>query len=75
VLPLLYLHGLSSGDFGPALEQFLGSGAGLSASTITRLTSQWQDEAADKSPSVVEFRGAGTTVLGVSLTLLGWAIA
>lgn len=29
-----------------ALEQFLGSGAGLSASTTTRLTSQWQDEAA-----------------------------
>jgi transposase-like protein len=46
VLPLLYLHGLSSGDFGPALEQFLGSGAGLSTSTITRLTAQWQDEAA-----------------------------
>jgi transposase-like protein len=44
VLPLLYLHGLSSGDFGPALEQFLGSGAGLSAATITRLTTQWQDE-------------------------------
>jgi len=46
VLPLLYLHGLSTSDFGPALEQFLGSGAGLSASTITRLTAQWQDEAA-----------------------------
>ena len=45
VLPLLYLHGLSSGDFGPALEQFLGSGAGLSAASITRLTAQWQDEA------------------------------
>ena len=45
VLPLLYLHGLSTSDFGPALEQFLGSGAGLSASTITRLTAQWQDEA------------------------------
>ncbi len=45
VLPLLYLHGLSSGDFGPALTQFLGSGAGLSAATITRLTGQWQDEA------------------------------
>ena len=45
VLPLLYLHGLSSGDFGPALEQFLGSAAGLSASTITQLTTQWQDEA------------------------------
>ena len=45
VLPLLYLHGLSSGDFAPALEQFLGTGAGLSASAITRLTCQWQDEA------------------------------
>jgi putative transposase len=45
VLPLLYLHGLSSGDFVPALEQFCGSTAGLSASTITRLTAQWQDDA------------------------------
>ena len=46
MLPLLYLHGLSSSDFGPALEQFLGSAAGLSAATITRLTAQWQDDAA-----------------------------
>ncbi|MCZ3387377.1 MAG: IS256 family transposase [Actinomycetia bacterium] len=45
VLPLLYLHGLSTSDFRPALEQFLGSDAGLSATTITRLTAQWQDEA------------------------------
>jgi len=45
VLPLLYLHGLSTSDFGPALEQFLGTGAGLSAASITRLTSQWEDEA------------------------------
>jgi len=45
VLPLLYLHGLSTGDFVPALEQFLGSAAGLSATTVTRLTAQWQDEA------------------------------
>src|SRR3954469_19863864 len=44
VLPLLYLHGLSSGDFVPALEQFLGTGAGLSHATVTRLTAQWQDE-------------------------------
>ncbi|MEU0971385.1 IS256 family transposase [Streptomyces sp. NPDC005917] len=42
VLPLLYLHGLSSGDFVPALEQFLGSAAGLSPATVTRLTQQWQ---------------------------------
>ena len=38
VLPLLYLHGLSSGDFVPALGQFLGSAAGLSPAVITRLT-------------------------------------
>jgi len=44
VLPLLYLHGLSSGDFVPALEEFFGTEAGLSAATITRLTERWQTE-------------------------------
>jgi transposase-like protein len=44
VLPLLYLHGLSSSDFVPALEELLGSAAGLSASVITRLCAQWQAE-------------------------------
>jgi putative transposase len=45
VLPLLYLHGLSTSDFAPALEQFLGTAHGLSAATITRLTEQWQHDA------------------------------
>ena len=45
VLPLMYLHGMSSKDFAPALEEFFGSSAGLSASVVTRLTTQWQDEA------------------------------
>ena len=44
VLPLLYLHGLSSGDFVPALGQFLGSSAGLSSSVITKLTETWKAE-------------------------------
>jgi transposase-like protein len=44
VLPLLYLHGLSSGDFVPALGQFLGSAAGLPAAVITRLTETWKAE-------------------------------
>src|SRR5512142_1143825 len=44
VLPLLCLHGLSSKDFVPALEEFFGSKAGLSASVITRLTASWQEE-------------------------------
>jgi putative transposase len=44
LLPLLYLHGLSSLDFVPALERFFGAAAGLSASVITRLAAQWQAE-------------------------------
>ncbi len=44
VLPLMYLHGMSSGDFVPALEGFFGSAAGLSSSVITRLTKQWSAE-------------------------------
>ncbi len=44
VLPILYLRGLSTGDFGPALSSFFGSDAGLSASSISRLTETWQVE-------------------------------
>jgi hypothetical protein len=44
VLPLRYLHGLSSMDFVPALEGFFGAAAGLSASVVTRLAAQWQAE-------------------------------
>lgn len=44
VLPLMYLHGMSSRDFAPALEGFFGSAAGLSSSVIIKLTRRWQDE-------------------------------
>ena len=44
VLPLLYLHGLSTKDFSPALAEFFGSEAGLSAPVITRLASSWSGE-------------------------------
>lgn len=45
VLPILYLRGLSTGDFRPALESLLGEdAAGLSATNIARLTSQWETE-------------------------------
>ena len=44
VLPVLYLRGLSTGDFAPALAQFFGSDAGLSATSITRLVETWGDE-------------------------------
>ncbi len=47
VLPVLYLRGLSTGDFAPALAGFLGSDAGLSPSTNSPLSEAWQAEHAD----------------------------
>jgi len=45
VLPILYLRGLSTGDFREALPVLLGKDAsGLSPTTITRLTAEWQKE-------------------------------
>ena len=45
VLPVLYLRGLSTGDFRPALRSLLGEdAAGLSATNISRLTSEWEEE-------------------------------
>jgi transposase-like protein len=44
-LPILYLRGLSTGDFTEALGMLLGPGAaGFSASTIVRLLKVWQDD-------------------------------
>jgi putative transposase len=45
VLPWLYLKGISTGDFGEALSALLGPQAkGLSAATVSRLKSKWQQE-------------------------------
>ncbi len=45
VLPLLYLHGLSTGDFRAVLPVLLGEdAAGLSPAAITRLTQAWAAE-------------------------------
>ena len=47
-LPVLYLRGLSTGDFAEALEALLGPEAtGFSATTITRLLKVWQEEYQD----------------------------
>ena len=46
VLPVLYLRGISTKDFKPALAEFFGSKAGLSASTSKRLTREWSAELA-----------------------------
>ena len=45
LLPVLYLKGISTGDFSEALRSILGTNAkGLSAGTISRLKEQWQEE-------------------------------
>jgi putative transposase len=44
-VPVLYLRGLSTGDFSEALQALLGSAAsGFSATTVTRLLKVWQEE-------------------------------
>ena len=45
LIPILYLKGISTGDFEEALAALLGKNAGgLSASTIARLKEAWADE-------------------------------
>ena len=45
LIPWLYLKGVSTGDFSEALAALVGpSAAGLSATTITRLKSVWEEE-------------------------------
>ena len=43
-LPELYMHGLSTGDFGQCLHAMLGQDAPLSDSTIVRLKQGWKEE-------------------------------
>jgi putative transposase len=45
LIPVLYLKGISTGDFTEALEAILGQNAkGLSASTVVRLKKQWEQD-------------------------------
>ena len=46
LIPRLYLHGLSEGDFDLALRGLLGEDASVSAATVARLKDQWNAEMA-----------------------------
>ena len=64
VLPILYLRGLSTGDFREALPVLLGEqAAGLSPTTITRLTAAWE----------AEYRAFGETSLAERDYVYLWA--
>jgi len=71
VLPILYLRGLSTGDFAPALRDLLGEDAsGLSSSSISRLTESWQaDHAAFKARSLKFHRYAYLFLDGVHVSI------
>jgi len=71
VLPLLYLRGLSTGDFRAALPVLLGEdAAGLSPTTITRLTAEWDTEyQAWRKRSVVDRDYVYVWVDGVHFTI------
>ena len=56
----------------PALEQFLGTSAGLSAATVTRLSSQWQDDYqtfCDRDLSTVDYVYVWADGIHVSIRL------
>jgi len=61
VLPLLYLHGLSFGDFVPALGQFLGSSAGCRRG----------NHPADRGPWLAEQRSRNETCPGWTTSTCG----
>jgi putative transposase len=44
LIPELYVQGLATGDFEPALRGLLGEKAGLSPATVVRLKQQWASE-------------------------------
>jgi putative transposase len=71
VLPVLYPRGVSTGDFAAALRDLLGEDAsGLSASSISRLTEQWQaDHAAFRASSLRFHRDAYLFIDGIHLRI------
>ena len=68
---MLYLRGLSTGDFAPALRDLLGEDAsGLSASSVSRLTQSWQsDHAAFRARSLRAQRYAYVFIDGVHMSV------
>ncbi|MGC1275565.1 MAG: IS256 family transposase [Planctomycetaceae bacterium] len=55
LIPFLYLKGISTGDFSEALSAILGPGCpGLSATTVTRLKTVWEQEYKDWSRRSLE---------------------
>jgi len=62
LLPVLYLRGVSSGDFGEALAALLGKDApNLSPAVIARLKAEWEADYARAGSGATSRRGATST--------------
>ena len=64
LIPELYLHGLSEGDFDLALRGLLGDEAPLSASTVSRLKERWERRVFGVAGSSSRRVGGGVCVGG-----------
>jgi transposase-like protein len=71
LLPILYLKGLSTGDFRSALEGLLGeeATAGLSASAITALKRSWEREHAEWRKRTITGRFAYVYADGIHMSI------
>ena len=65
LIPELYLHGLSEGDFDLALRGLLGEEAPISASTVARLKERWNAELAEWRARPLGDLSAAYTVHGL----------
>ena len=73
VLPLLYLHGLSTGDFREALPVLLGEdAAGLSPAAITRLTATWRTSMTSGVAAPLLIATSSTSGWMGSISTFGW---
>ena len=73
VLPVLYLRGLSTGDFREALAAVLGDdAAGLSATNIARLTNEWEGEYRASRSAASPIATTSTSGSMASTSTSGW---
>ena len=73
VLPVLYLRGLSTGDFREALAALLGDdAAGLSATNIARQTNEWRPSTAPSRSAAWPTATTSTSRSMASTSTSGW---
>ena len=74
LLPVLYLRGISAGDFQEALAALLGKDApNLSAAVIARLKSEWEDDIGDGKCAICRRAITSTSGRTASICRRAWS--